>query len=304
MSKILKIVLIVFIILVTLGFLKNSIVRIAIETGVERATGLPLKIKNFDFGLLRTDIRIQGLQLSNPREYQDKVMVDISEIYVNYDLAALLQKKIHLKQLKLHLKELVVVRNKQGSINLNALKPIQNRERTQAKASVKKSSGGNIAMEIDVLELHMEKAAYKDYSKGETPFVREFNLDINERFEHIQDLHSLVRLLIVKSLANTSIATLSNLDIADLRGTVKDVLGSSTKIASDAALVFAANQTIGERTESAYQAVHTAEDAVRQSSGEAFKIADTAQETAKKTAEALKEKTQSLTKLLPFKRSE
>ena len=47
--------------------------------------------------------------------------------------------------------------------------------------------------------------------------MKEFNVNIDERYENITDPQSFVRLIIVKALKNTTIASLANFDIGKLQ---------------------------------------------------------------------------------------
>ena len=124
MKKLLQTLFIVILIFIALVFAKNAIAKILIEKGVELATGLSLHIRSFSFNLLgKSDIHIQDFELENPRGFKDKVMMDLPEIYVDYDLGELLNRKIHIEQMRIHVREFVVEKNERGELNLDALKP-------------------------------------------------------------------------------------------------------------------------------------------------------------------------------------
>ncbi len=56
-------------------------------------TGLPLKIGHLEVGILRPVIVVRDLKLGNPASFSDPVMVNLHELYVDYDLGALIQKR-------------------------------------------------------------------------------------------------------------------------------------------------------------------------------------------------------------------
>ena len=74
---------------------------------------------------------------------------------------------------------------------------------------------------------------YKDYSSYE-PAVKEFNIGINQSYQDVNDLKSVVKILVVRSLAKTTLSGLVNLDISDLTGvmtgTLKGATGSTMKV--------------------------------------------------------------------------
>lgn len=124
----------------------------------------------------------------------------------------------------MNLKEFTVVKNDKGQLNLNSLKPIETKKEVEKPKEKKKEKAPE--MHIDRLELKIGKVIYKDYYKKETPSVREFNINLDEKYENITDLNSLVRLIVVKALMNTTIASLANFNIGPL---VKDVSGMIKK---------------------------------------------------------------------------
>jgi hypothetical protein len=178
-------------------------------------------------------------------------MVDMPEIYVNYDLPAIIGGKIHLPELRLALKEFMVVKSAKGELNLDALKTVQAQK--EGKAPVEKRAGKAPAFKIDTLMLSIGKVIYKDYSKGTTPEVKEFNVNLNERYTNVDNPYRLASLIIVKALTHTSIARLTNFDLKGLEDTVGDVVASAQKIGS--AALGAAKTTITTTEEKAEETI-------------------------------------------------
>ena len=117
--------LILFVLLVALPQAKNVIANMAVSGGVKAITGLTLNIRNLSVGVFRSAIGIKGLTLFNPSGFKDRVMVDMPELYVNYDLGAFRKGKVHLKEARLNLREFTVIKNEKGQLNLDSLKVVQ-----------------------------------------------------------------------------------------------------------------------------------------------------------------------------------
>jgi len=232
MKKLLTVVAVIFLILVGLCFAKNIIAKMAVETGVKAVTGLTLKMDKLDIGLLKTHVGIDELQLFNPPNFSDRVMLDMPEIFVNYNLSDLFKGKVHVEDFRLHLKEFVIIKNADGELNLNALKVVKEQEEKPAKEAEPKEKGKALEVQIDNLELHIGKVIYKDYSKGGEPRVKEFNINLNESYSDITDLNAIISLIIVKTMMNTTIGQLANFDVGNLQGSISDTLASSTEIAA------------------------------------------------------------------------
>jgi len=223
--RIIGIVLAVLIVVLLVG--KNIIVKTAVTTGVKVVTGLNLSIDKMKIGLINTLVAIDGLKLYNPKGFEDPIMVDIPEIYVDYDLGAFFKKQVHLQEVRLHLKEFVVAKNKDGQLNLDSLKTTAAPKAAEEKKEApKKEKGEAPQIKIDVLKLKIDKVYYKDYSKGGEPSVQEYNVNIDAAYENITNPQALVSLIVVKALANTTISSLANFDLGPLaeglKGGVKD----------------------------------------------------------------------------------
>ena len=90
-------------------------------------------------------------------------------------------------------------------------------------------------MEIKSLELIIRKVIFKDYSKGSKPFVREFNINLDEKFKDIRSPSTVVTLIVVKSLMGTGIADLANFDLGGLQSTISGTLQTAQKVVGTAA---------------------------------------------------------------------
>jgi len=257
-------------------------------------TGLKLSIRSMDFGIFKTLIGINELQLYNPSGFVDELMIDCPEIYVDYDLGAFMKGRTHLEEVRLHLKEFIVVKNEAGELNLDSLKIVKAEEEVINEGKKEKTKMPDL--QIDLLELRIDKVVYKDYSKGTPPKAKEYNVNIDERFENITDPKTFGRLVILKALKNTTIARLANFDIEKLQrgisGTVKKTAekalqtpGRAIEIGKDAG---------GKARETAEEKVKKAIEAEKKA-GE--KVKKDAKEAVEKAADVIK-------KILPFGKKE
>lgn len=234
MKKVINTLLVIVIIALALVLAKNIIAKAAIENGVRLITGLQLKMDKFDFSLRKTVVDIENLQLFNPSGFPDKVMVDLPKILVDVKLSDLIKGKVHLQDVNIHLKEFTVVKDKNGVLNLDSLNVVKAQKKGEKPAAPAKP-GKAPAIQIDNLTLKIGKVFYKDYSGQGAPVVKEFDVNLDESYKDIADPAQLVSLIVVKALMNTSIASLTNLDLGSLQGTVTNVLSTSTQVVNQAA---------------------------------------------------------------------
>ena len=256
------VIIAVLAVLLALSLLKDMLIKVSVEKGVEIVTGLKLDIRSLNVGVFRSAVSIKGLRIFNPPQFKDRIMADIPEIYVDYDLPAILGGNIHLRDLRLDLKEFVVVKNAKGELNLNSLKVV-----SAKKEGVKPETKGERApdIRIDNFELKIGKAFYKDYSARGGPSIREFDVNINERYTNITNPYAVVSIIVVKALANTAIAGLANIDINGLSGTIMDSLSSSTKLSGTAAKV--AQNVLQVTTQQAPEAAKSTSKSVGKAAG-------------------------------------
>ena len=206
---------------------KNVIAKTAIMGGVKAMTGLDLQIRGMQVGLLKRAVGVQGLILKNPSGFSDPVMMDLPDIYVAYDLGAFLTHKIHLQEVRLHMKEFNVIRDQQGRLNLDALKVVQ--ESKGKTLPPRQAPQPAPEMLVDTLHLQIGKVVYKDYSRGGKPVVQEFPINLDEQYTHITSPQSFAALIVSRALMRTSLARLTNINLASLQSLVQNPMGSVTQ---------------------------------------------------------------------------
>ncbi len=235
MKKLGIIMIIILVLSAALIISKNIIAKNALSAGVKSITGLNLSMESIDVNVFKSSIGIKDLKLYNPSGFPDKLMVNMPEIYVDYNLGAFFKKKIHLEKIKLNLREFVVVRNEKGELNLDSLKVSQAEK--QKKSTQEKKENGKRAklpdLRIDILELKIGKVIFKDYSRGTQPEVKEFKVNIDERYENITDPYSFVTLIVTKALMDTAIGGLADFDLGPLKEVISGTFKKTTEAAGD-----------------------------------------------------------------------
>ena len=276
---ILIIILCVFLVLI-IG--KNMVIKHVLAGGVKTLTGLKMHIDKTDVGVFSTKIALEGLTLYNPKDFPDKVMIEMPELYVDYDLGAMFKKNVHLSELRINLKEFVVVRNKDGSLNLDSLKVVKEtkQESAQPDKKVKKAKPDG-SFQIDVMSLKIDKVIFKDYSVGDKPKITEYPVNINEKFTNINDPKKVANVIIVKAVMASAIGRLTNFDVNALATSASDTLKGATKIVGS---------TAGAAVDTGKKAAKTATETTKQVGGKAV---DAASGTVNKTTDVIG-------KVLPF----
>jgi uncharacterized protein involved in outer membrane biogenesis len=227
MKKLGIVVGIIVVIFALLLVFKNILIKMAVEEGTKKVTGLELTIGTMDIGLLASKVDITDMRLLNPPGFRDKVMIDIPKFLVDFELASFFKKRAHFETMELNLKELMVVRNKERKLNIDALTALGKKKQQGEKPAAQKGAKQEQKapeIRIDKLMLKIGKVVYKDYSLGETPFTKTFTVGINEVYRDVTDPNKLVMLIIVRALEGTGIAQLANFDLGALKADVNDTL--------------------------------------------------------------------------------
>jgi len=230
-KKKLNILIIVLIVIAVVVVGRNIFIKFTIEQAVGIATGLPLKIGSFHVGLFKPEIIIKDFQLQNPKGYQDRVMLDVPEIYVHYVPGSFLKGKVHLKEIRFHMREFLVVKNEDGTSNLDTLKAIQKPKEGAKKGEKKDSKEKKSKLVVDNLSLKVDKVVFKDYKNPDNPKVKEYNINLDEQHEDIKSLNAVIGVIVVKTLAKTTIASLTNFDLGSVSSMFSGSLGSTTEAA-------------------------------------------------------------------------
>lgn len=231
-----KLVLLVVVVLVVLVLARNVVVKAAAENGVKAVTGMPLSMGKLDLGLSNTLVDIENLVVKNPSGFHDTSLVDIPKILVDYNLSSILKGKVHLENLEFDMKQFTIVRNEKGELNLDRLKALQGAQKPSAPATEPEpqAPAKPMPIQIDTMHLKIGKVVYVDYSGGQ-PSTKEFRINLDQSYQNITDLNSVVRLIVLKAMMSSGISNLVNFDIKGLEGSVNEALSASAKLATQAA---------------------------------------------------------------------
>jgi uncharacterized protein involved in outer membrane biogenesis len=205
MKKLITIIGVIIIFLIAAVIFKDQLIKTAITTGATNVVGAPVKIKKFSLGIFNQTIRIKDFKIFNPEGFPEGVLVDMPEISVDYDLSALLKKNLHFKKLVIDLKEVGIYKNKDGKLNVDSLKIVEQGQKPTKGAEEKEEPSEPMPMQIDVLTLKMGKVVYKDLSAGEKPSVEVFDIGISKTYENITSAQKLATLILAEPMKKTAI---------------------------------------------------------------------------------------------------
>jgi len=225
---------------------RDFLVKSLVGTVATSVTGAPTRVGGLSLSLIRQSIRISNFRMYNPRGFPRDILVNIPRLAVSWDLAALIRGKIHLKQLELEIKEIGMVKNKEGKLNVDSLKI------TAEKSGEKKKKGPTkqLTMQIDIVNLGMGRVVSRDYSAKGQPIVKVYDINLKKSYKNITSAQQLAALIISEPLKAAGIQGLEVYGVSMLAGVAAlPVMAAFTFTARDYA-----QETFNVAADSAYDA--------------------------------------------------
>jgi hypothetical protein len=217
MKKLLwKILAVLVLLLVVLFLARNIIARKSVEIGAKKITGFPLEIGSIDLGLFSGKLDVHDVKLMNPSEFQEKMFVDMPQLYVDYRLGSMFSGAPHINDMLINIKQLVVVKNEKGDSNAMKLKGVV-------------SSGGSSSTKyrVDKLRIHVGTVTLKDHSRmglGD----KNYSLNIDATYYNITDSTDITRLVLLTVMSRVKLPDIG-ISTEDLKKNLGNVTGAAGK---------------------------------------------------------------------------
>ena len=181
-----KILIFIIVVFVMVVLARNVIVKAAVELGAKAAVGLPVNIKMLDIGLQQTYLDIEGWNVGTPEGFGNETMVDMPKVFVDYHLSDIMSGKLHLEKVEFDLRQFTVVRNRDGKLNINSIKGIEQDKTSSGKPETpKKRNKGDADPAGSCPSQDRESGFYRSERSSES--VREFNINLDESYENITE---------------------------------------------------------------------------------------------------------------------
>ena len=180
-------VLVIFLLAALLAILSRDIVlKRVLERRIQERTGLKAEIGSFESGLQTASFHLRDVKLYNRADFGGLLMMDMPELFVSVDAAAVAAGKLHLPELRLRLNELNIIRDEKGRSNVDQIE--SDHFTGSGGGSRTNSSPPARALEfagIDLLILTINRVRYTDRANSK------FNFDLDpglkeERFTNIK----------------------------------------------------------------------------------------------------------------------
>jgi len=192
------------VVILTLFFLlvlKDLIIKYAIEAAFPRIIGAKVEMGSFSLGILTHKIHITNFKLYNPPGYPDEVFLVMPEIMVNVDMGEFLKGRMHFPLVILNMDKMVIIKNKDGKLNVDSLKIVQEQMAANKGKPMKLP-----VFKIDALELNVGKVVMEDYTHAPPVHVEAYDVAIkDQKIYNINGLPKLVASVMVEAMKPTAI---------------------------------------------------------------------------------------------------
>ena len=222
MKKLLWKILAALVALVVILFLaRNFIARLSVEYGAKKITGFPLTIGSIDLGLFSSKVDVHDLKLMNPSEFSEKTFVDMPQLYIDYRLGSMMSGAPHVNEMRINIKQLIVVKNDKGETNAQKLKSVVSSGKSSSKYYV------------DSLHIHVGTVIIKDFSRPK-PTERNISLNVDATYKNISDSTDITRLVLLTVMSQVRLPEIG-INTEDLKKNLGDVTNQAGKALQGAA---------------------------------------------------------------------
>lgn len=232
MNKIIRIVVIFAVLFAGAMFVKNSLFGAVLSHALSKAAHMPVTIGSTRIQFIAASITLKDVKIHNPRSFPDRILLDAPLVSIDFDPPSFFKGQLHFEEMRIHLKEVAVVKNKSGQLNVDIMKPRQE-DKEKVKAT-KKSAKESKKLLIDKLYLTIGHVVYKDYSLGGEPMVQSFDINMQDKlYQNIDNPISLLSLIIKEAIMRTTISRLANIDLGAFKEGASGILGDGFDLLGD-----------------------------------------------------------------------
>lgn len=184
----------------------------SISAAASTVAGAPVHIGGFSLNIFTQAVKITDVKMYCPKGFpRDESMLNIPLASVTCDVPGLFAGKLHIKELVLHVKEIALIKNKEGKLNVDSLAVVESKEQGQKRA-------GQFPLRVDIAHLEIERVVNKDYSVSGSPAIKVYELNIRKKYSNITSADQLALLIVSEPLKAAGIKGLSIYGVSMLTG--------------------------------------------------------------------------------------
>jgi hypothetical protein len=152
---------VIFLVIIVLAN-REWIAKELMEHKIRAATGMEPHIGGISCGVLDPKVTLENSRLFNPADFGGTQFLDVPELHIEYDRAALRRHELHITLMRVNLREVDVVKNEAGVTNImSAINTMMPRKSGGGGRTVAPLNG-YIFTGIDLLNLSIGSAKFVD----------------------------------------------------------------------------------------------------------------------------------------------
>lgn len=177
---------------------------------IESAVGARTEVESVTFDLPHSQIGLKGIKIHSPSGFKEPLLASIPEVSVRYNLKSLLDKTIHIEDVRVEVEEIQVERSNAGEFNLLQLGAIQSllrrkpsaktddtARKRESKPAERVLSAPALKVRIDKVDFSLGKAEYVDNAQT-PPQVKEFPLNRHVVLNDVTDPRQVTKQVVME----------------------------------------------------------------------------------------------------------
>lgn len=174
-----RLLLLALVVVIALVLLKDLVARELIETAISQAVGLECNVSRIELRLLSPTVVARDLRIYHPASLGGGRLVDVSELFLEYELSAMIRGDVRFRLMRLHVSELTLVEHKSGNSSLDLFKKVW--------SDVLRRDGGHWLRfgGVDTLNLNVERVRWLQLDKSKPPEHYELRLH-DQMFQNLR----------------------------------------------------------------------------------------------------------------------
>jgi hypothetical protein len=197
------------------------LIQCAISNVGSSVLGAQVEIGSFGWNFFTQKIQIRNLRVFNPPGFPHQPLIDIPTIDVDYDLPSLIKGDLHFPYIDVDIKEMVIIKNPQGHLNVDALKVSQKASGPPSSQapSASQAPPSERPLSIDIMKLNLGRTVYIDYAVANGPLVKVFDVGFkNKTFKNIRSVRQLSVVILTQGMGPAAIKTAAIYGVATILG--------------------------------------------------------------------------------------
>ncbi|MBI5774527.1 MAG: hypothetical protein HZA89_12375 [Verrucomicrobia bacterium] len=182
------VVALVVLLVVVLALSLDSLARNFIRRSIEEATGMKTELAKLELHFREPGLHVEGFRLANPAEFGGGAFIDLPELTLTLDRAALSERKLHFKLARVNVAEVHVAVSQDGRTNYVEMqrRGAERRAEQEKAGKAKPKKDGPQFEKLDRLEFSFAMLRYTNLREPERN--RALNLGLKDVvIENIRD---------------------------------------------------------------------------------------------------------------------